>query len=198
MVGFLKRLTADRQGATIVEFALVLPPLLLTLMGLFDMAHNMYTAQILNGAIQQAARDSTIEGTKSTRQALDAKVTAAVRAIAPGAKVSISRTFYQSFSDIGRPEDWTDLNNDGNCNNGEPFEDVNFNGKWDKKPGRGGIGAARDAVLYNVAVTYTRLFPVAQLIPGQSKTMQMQSQTVLRNQPYSSAQQNNPATGNCK
>ena len=53
MVGFLKRLTADRQGATIVEFALVLPPLLLTLMGLFDMAHNMYTAQILNGAIQQ-------------------------------------------------------------------------------------------------------------------------------------------------
>lgn len=198
MARLLNRLVADRQGATIVEFALVLPPLLLTLMGLLDMAHNMYTAQILNGAIQQAARDSTIEGTKNTRKELDAKVTAAVLAIAPGAKVTIWRAYFQSFSDIGRPEDWTDMNNDGTCNNGEPFEDSNFNGRWDKTPGKGGIGAARDAVLYNVTITYPRLFPVAQLIPGQSKTMQMQTQTVLRNQPYSAAQQKNPATGNCK
>ncbi len=198
MAGFMKRLAADRQGATIVEFALVLPPLLLTLMGLLDMAHNMYTAQILNGAVQQAARDSTIEGTKSSWRVIDAKVTAAARVIAPGANVSIYRVYYQSFTDIGRPEDWTDMNNDGTCNNGEPFEDVNFNGRWDKKPGRGGIGAARDAVLYNVKISYPRLFPIAQLIPGQSKTMQMETQTILRNQPYSAAQQKNPATGNCK
>lgn len=198
MAGFMKRLAAGRQGATIVEFALVLPPLLLTLMGLLDMAHNMYTAQILNGAVQQAARDSTIEGTKSSWRVIDAKVKAAARVIAPGANVSIYRVYYQSFTDIGRPEDWTDMNNDGTCNNGEPFEDVNFNGRWDKKPGRGGIGAARDAVLYNVKISYPRLFPIAQLIPGQSKTMQMETQTILRNQPYSAAQQKNPATGNCK
>lgn len=198
MAGFMKRLAADRQGATIVEFALVLPPLLLTLMGLLDMAHNMYTAQILNGAVQQAARDSTIEGTKSSWKVIDAKVKAAARVVAPGADVSFYRVYYQSFTDIGRPEDWTDMNNDGTCNNGEPFEDVNFNGRWDKKPGRGGIGAARDAVLYNVKISYPRLFPIAQLIPGQSKTMQMETQTILRNQPYSAAQQKNPATGNCK
>ena len=53
---FLRQLAADCRGATIVEFAMITPALLLTLMGLFDMAHNMYTAQMLNGAIQQAAR----------------------------------------------------------------------------------------------------------------------------------------------
>lgn len=194
----LTQLAQDRSGATVVEFALILPPLMLMLMGLFDLAHNMYTAQVLNGAVQQAARESTIEGTTRTRRALDANVKAAVKKISPGASVEIWRTFYQSFSDIGRPEDWTDMNSDGTCNNGEPFEDVNFNGRWDKKPGRGGIGAARDAVLYNVTVTYPRLFPIAALIPGQSKTMEMQTKTVLRNQPYSAGQQLNPATGNCR
>lgn len=79
---FLAKLANNRQGATIVEFALILPTLLLTLMGLFDMAHNMYTAQILNGAVQEAARNSTIQGTKSDRQALDREVKKAVLAIA--------------------------------------------------------------------------------------------------------------------
>jgi len=195
---FLGRLASNRQGATIVEFALILPPLLLTLMGLFDMAHNMYTAQILNGAVQEAARDSTIQGTKSDRQALDRTVTKAVQAIAPGAKVTFSRSYFQNFSNVGRPEDWSDLNNNGRCDNGEPFEDVNGNGKWDKKPGLGGIGAARDAVLYQVWIKYPRLFPVAALIPGQSKTMDMTTVTVLRNQPYSSSGLTAPATGNCK
>ncbi len=195
---FLHRLAESRQGATIVEFALILPPLLLTLMGLFDMAHNMYTSQILNGAVQQAARNSTIQGTKSDRQALDAAVKKAVLAIAPGAKVTFSRTYFRDFSSVGRPEDWSDLNSNGKCDNGEPFEDVNGNSKWDKKPGLGGIGGARDAVLYKVSITYTRPFPVAALIPGQSKTMTMESITVLRNQPYSSGSQTAPSTGNCK
>lgn len=192
------RLADNETGATIVEFALILPPLLLTLMGLFDMAHNMYTAQILNGAVQEAARDSTIQGTKSNRQALDAAVTKSVRAISPGAKLTFSRAYFQNFSNIGRPEDWSDLNNNGKCDGGEPFEDVNGNNKWDQKPGLGGIDGARDAVLYKVSITYTRLFPIAALIPGQSKTMQMESVTVLRNQPYSANQQTAPATGNCK
>lgn len=194
----LTRLGPDQTGATIVEFALILPPLLLTLMGLSDMAHNMYTAQILNGAVQQAARDSTIQGTRSDRLALDAAVTNAVKAIAPDAKVTFSRSYFQNFSNVGRPEDWSDLNTNGKCDNGEPFEDVNGNGRWDQKPGLGGIGAARDAVLYQVGIKYPRLFPIAGMIPGQSTTMDMTAVTVLRNQPYASNQQVAPTTGNCK
>ncbi|MEY4237515.1 MAG: hypothetical protein RL339_116 [Pseudomonadota bacterium] len=193
----LGQLAADCQGATIVEFALITPVLLLTLMGLFDMAHNMYTAQMLNGAIQQAARNSTIEGAQSREAALDLIVTKSVKAISPGATVRFSRAAYRDFTSVGRPEDWNDIDNDGNCNNGEPYEDANDNSAWDRSPGSAGFGGARDAVLYTVTINYPRLFPVARLIPGQSEIMEMQSATVLRNQPFGAADTAAPVTRNC-
>lgn len=196
----LNRLAADQRGATLVEFALILPPLLLTLMGLLDMTHNMYTAQMLKGAVQKAARDSTIEGAQSNWAALDGKVTAAVRAVSPSAQLQFKRAAYRDFSNIGRPENWTDLNRDGRCNNGEPYEDINGNGQWDRRPGTTGQGSAGDAVLYTVTINYARMFPIAAFIPGQPSTMQMQAVTVLRNQPYSATatQPDNPRTGNCR
>jgi len=194
VIGSLAR---DQRGATILEFALVTPVLLVTLMGLFDMAHNMYTAQMLNGAIQQAARGSTLESAKGRETALDGIVTRAVKAISPGATVRFKRTAYRDFTSVNRPEDWSDLDNDGRCGGWEPFEDANANGTWDRDPGSAGLGGARDAVLYTVTIDYPRLFPIARLIPGQSSQMQMQSATVLRNQPYGATIDGNPATGNC-
>jgi hypothetical protein len=46
------------------------------------------------------------------------------------------------------------VNGDGVCNAGEPFEDANANGSWDADQGKAGSGGARDAVLYEVQVTY--------------------------------------------
>ncbi|MCZ8172225.1 MAG: TadE/TadG family type IV pilus assembly protein [Novosphingobium sp.] len=197
MPRLVHQLVTDNRGATIAEFALITPALLLTLMGLFDMAHNMYTAQMLNGAVQQAARNSTIEGAASREAALDAKVSSAVRAISPHATVEFSRAAYRDFGNVGRPEDWTDLDNDGDCAAGEPFEDANGNGSWDRNPGIDGFGGSRDAVLYTVTIDYPRLFPIARLIPGQSERMQMQAITVLRNQPFGASSTTAPATGNC-
>ena len=178
----LRTLRHDSRGATIVEFALLAPVLLLTLLGLFDMGYNTYTSSVLQGAIVKAARGSTIEG--ATPAALDARVEAAVHDIAPNATVTFDRKAYTSFSDVGAPEDFTDLNGDGVCNNGEPFEDVNGNAFWDADRGKSGGGGARDAVLYTVSVSYPRAFPVGKFI-GVSNTHEMQSQTVLRNQPWS-------------
>lgn len=194
---FISQLANDTRGATIVEFALITPALLLTLMGLFDMAHNMYTAQMLNGAVQQAARNSSIEGAASRQAALDLLVSRSVKAISPDATVQFSRAAYRDFTNVGRPEDWTDLDNDGVCSEGEPFEDANGNGAWDRDPGANGFGGARDAVLYTVRIDYPRLFPIARLIPGQSERMQMQSVTVLRNQPFGAAASSEAVTGNC-
>ena len=57
------------------------------------------------------------------------------------------------------------------------------------------MGGARDAVLYDVTVTYPRAFPVMGLL-GFSHTVSAQAQTVLRNQHY--GPQNRPAgVGNC-
>jgi Flp pilus assembly protein TadG len=187
-------LRRDSAGATLVEFAMLLPVLLMTLMGLFDLAYNMYTSSMLNGSIQKVARDSTIEG--ASTGSLDANVTKAVKAIVPGATLTFTRKSYSSFTKVGRAEDYTDVNKDGVCNANEPYEDANGNGSWDSDVGLAGQGGARDAVLYTVKVTYQRAFPVASFV-GLSNTFTTSSSMVLRNQPYGLQNQVTSTMGNC-
>jgi len=179
----LRTLHGDRRGAAAVEFALATPVLLVGMMGVFDLGYNMYTTSLLQGAIQKAARDSTIEGADAAT--IDARVTQVVHDIAPQAAPPVfKRSAYADFSGVGRPEDFNDLNGNSTCDNGEQFEDANGNGAWDANRGKNGLGGARDAVLYEVTVTYTRLFPVAKFI-GQSGDFELKTLTVLRNQPFS-------------
>lgn len=191
-------LAADADGVTTVEFALIAPVLMMLLMGLMDLAYNMYTSQMLQGAIQSAARNSTIEGAANNPGAVDRIVTRAVKAIAPNATLQFDRQAYTNFTDVNRPEDYTDLDGDGTCNNGEPFEDANGNGSWDVNTGTAGFGGARDAVLYTVTVRYPRAFPIARLIPGQSDTFELRAATVLRNQPFGASSNPAPTVGNCQ
>lgn len=193
----LTTLSRETGGATVVEFALILPALMVVLFGLFDLSYNMYTAQMLQGAIQDAARDSTIEGAGGSQATIDANVTRAVSAVAPGATLSFNRKAYASFSGVNRPEDFDDVNGNEACDNGEPYEDANGNGTWDLDPGSAGFGSARDAVLYTVTVNYSRAFPVAAFIPGQSENFTLVSKTVLRNQPYGLQANATPTAGNC-
>lgn len=198
ITNLFKRLRQDRDGVSVVEFALLAPVLLTLLMGLLDLAYNMYTVQMLQGAIQNAARQSTLEGASGKAAAIDAAVTRAVRAIAPNASLTFNRTSYSSFSVAGRPEDYVDQNANGTCDNGELFEDANGNGTWDSDTGTAGFGGARDAVVYAVTVTYERPFPVFAFIPGQSSTYTLDARTILRNQPYGAqAERPAPTTGNC-
>jgi len=177
----------DCRAASTVEFALIAPALMMTLAGLFEYSHNIYTRTMLEGAIQKAARDSTIEGAGGRAEDIDSNVTRAVQHVVPRASVAFSRKAYASFSDVSRPEDYTDNNGDGACNANEPFEDVNGNGTWDIDRGRSGQGTARDAVLYEVTVTYRSYFPVAQFI-GLDPNNVTRASTVLRNQPYDGQQ----------
>lgn len=179
----LRRLVRDRRGATLVEFALIAPVFLLALIGLFDLSYNIYTASLLEGSIQKAARDSTIEGAGLNEAQIDARVRDVVHDIVPRATVSFSRRAYTDFADVAQPEDFTDSNNDGTCNDGDPFEDVNGNNTWDEDRAKAGMGGARDAVIYIVTVTYDRQFPLHRMI-GVSDRVTTQARTVLRNQPF--------------
>lgn len=190
------RIGRDCRAASMVEFALISPALVVALLGLFDMSYNIYTSSLLNGAIQQAARDSTIEGAAVDDGTVDRHVGDTVRRIVPSAEIAFDRKAYADFSEVGQPEDFTDVNRDGRCNEGEPFEDVNGNAAWDEDRGRAGAGGARDAVIYLVTVTYDRQFPLSSMlgIPPQVSTT---ARTVLRNQPYE-AQERSVTVEHCQ
>ena len=179
----LARLAREERGATALEFAIIAPVLLLILLGVFDVGFNLYVTSVLDGATQKAARDSTIEGAETQGLAIDDAVTKAVHGVVPGATLTFDRRAYRDYADVSQPEDFTDIDGDGACDNGEPFEDANGNGVWDSDRGADNMGGARDAVLYTVTASYPRVFPLMHLL-GFSSIVSNQTQTVLRNQPY--------------
>lgn len=189
MPGFPTRfrtLKRDDAGAALVEFALVAPVLLLLIMGMMDVGHRIYATAILQGSVQKAARDASLDDGSANAATIDNRVKELMLPVLqpePISNFDFQRRNYSNFSDVSRPEDFTDTNNDGECNNGEPYDDANGNGIWDADRGAAGQGNAKDAVLYTVRVAYPRLFPMAKLI-GLPEDEVIEASTVLRNQPF--------------
>lgn len=198
MIGkaIFNRLLRDEEGAILTEFGFVAPILILLIMGIFDMAHSQYTSALMNGAMQDAARDLTLETAGSQQSNIDQRVIDAVADVTPAtATVRLEKLSHFDFSDIGEAEEFADDNGDGVCNDNEVFVDVNENGQWDADRGQTGIGGARDAVLYTAVVTYPRLFPMYGLA-GMPQDVTLRASTVLRNQPFDE-QDRSTSTGNC-
>ncbi|WP_271077778.1 TadE/TadG family type IV pilus assembly protein [Aurantiacibacter sp. MUD61] len=195
MTGLRHKLGSDESGATIVEFAMIAPAFVLTIMALFEFSYNYYAETMIEGAVQKAARDSTIEAYANNPAALDTKVRGAVQNIVPSAIVTFTREGYRSYSDMNRPEAWTDTNGDGICADNEPFEDLNGNGVWDQIRTLKNTNGARDAVMYQVDATYDRAFPMPELL-GWEQTVTVTARTVLRNQPFNTTE-HEVGVGNC-
>lgn len=191
----LRRLTHDTRAATIIEFAIVAPTMLVLIMGLGDLLYQGYAQSILDGAVQKAARDGAIQGGAEATDMIDGKVVALISSIvkdpAPSCGPSTgsaswctTRKNYDNFSSI-RPEGFTDTNDNRVRDPGECFDDINDNKTWDADPGSTGQGGANDVTVYTFTLTYPRLFPVWSLI-GWPTTQTIASKTILKNQPYAS------------
>ncbi|MFM6832748.1 MAG: TadE/TadG family type IV pilus assembly protein [Novosphingobium sp.] len=190
-----RALMQDTSGVTVVEFALIAPVLLVLLMGTYDVGYQLYASSVLQGALQKAGRDSTIEGAETASSTIDQRVTDQIRMVVPNATLAYTRKAYATFGNVSKPEDFTDLNSNGVCDKGEPYEDINSNNKWDTDRGKSGQGGAKDAVLYSVTMTYPRPLAVAPML-GMSNTITVKTETVLRNQPYG-IQDLSKTTRNC-
>ena len=199
----LRRLRRDTRGVTLVEFAFVAPVMIILMMGLCDLLYQTYAKALLNGAVQKAARDGTIQGGAQQTGALDQRVMTLMKgligdttqscATTPAASTWCStRKSYASFAQVG-PEPFTDANGDGIRQSGECYSDINGNKQWDADPGAGGQGRANDVTVYTMNVTYPRIFPVAGLF-GWSSTQTISTTTLLKNQPYASQTTSTPAT----
>ncbi|WP_250893584.1 TadE/TadG family type IV pilus assembly protein [Croceibacterium selenioxidans] len=196
MIRFARRLSSDIQGATVVEFAFILPVFAGLLMFLFDTGYYLYARSVLAGEVSAAGRSSTLEtATNESVAALDADVTEQVQRLVPHGNLTFTRMAYKSY---GRAqavaEAFTDANENGVCDDNEAFDDANGNGRRDTDSGETGIGGAHDAVIYSASLSYNRLFPLAGLL-GWEPEATVTAKTILRNQPFASQVQ--PVLGHC-
>lgn len=189
MLGFRKRLHGDNRGTALMEFALVAPTFLLLLMGIFDISYRAYAVSVLQGAVQKAGRDSTLEGASGGLGSIDATITNQMRTVTNSVTMSFDRKTFVSFSRAGQAEEFEDrievatgLPN-GIREAGECYFDENGNGTYDSNAGINGQGGARDIVVYTATAVYPRLFPMYGLL-GFPQNETISATSVLRNQPF--------------
>jgi Flp pilus assembly protein TadG len=191
----------NEAGISITEFGLIAPVVATMLLGTMDLGHTLYMRTVLDGAIQDIARDSALEdgGILAKQEIINERITQQIKRLNKDATVTIKRRYYRNFTNAynAEEEEYTDTNNDGECNNGEPYVDANLNDTWDSDGGDAGQGGAKDVSIVTVTVSYARLFPMASLA-GLPENVTVAANTVLANQPYGDqAQYGQAQTRNC-
>lgn len=186
----IRRLGRDEEGVTIVEFAIILLPFLVLVLGGLEIGYKSYVRAIAQGALSDAARRASVENpafnaTGATlEERIESSITEQLDAIAIDGEYDISQRRYFDFSGIGNPERiMTDNNENGQYdeNDNDCFLDFNRNGTFDLDGGGAGVGGASDVVFYEVAIELPRLFPAEFL--GQD-LHRLTVQTAIRNQPF--------------
>jgi Flp pilus assembly protein TadG len=184
-----KRILGDKAGATILEFALILPVFSVGLIGTFDLGYSAYLRAMTNGVLQKAARRAAV-GNVSTNDTT-AYIRAQLQTILPvssrnnTAAVTIKTKNYYNFSNIEKPERITgDTAPVGTYNSTDCYEDRNGNGSYDlTNDGEDGVGSAEDVVYYEVKVSVPRLFPMDKVLNWDANQQAVAS-TIIRNQPF--------------
>lgn len=193
----LRNLHCDQKGATLVEFALILPAFILLLLGGFDISYQQYVRSVLEGEVAKAGRDSALEmgSIEDIQDAIDAQVTAGVRAVAKSATLDFDRTSFSSYNRIADPREplIDDANNNGECDSGDTFEDSNRNGTRDEIGSTAGFSGAKDAIVYTATATYPRMLPMASLL-GWGDEISVSATTMLKIQPFNARAAVNPGT----
>ena len=187
------RLRDDDSGATIVEFAMVAPVLILILLAGFDFGHRAYVTSVLQGALTDAARQASVENPNisGTGDTLEERVEDAIRSqvgsiATSGFVLDVTQSNFYDFTGIGNPERiLRDNDSDGtyDADDGDCFADLNQNGEYDTDTGRDGIGGANDVVFYEATLEMDAIVPLANLIGGTSRHTIL-VETAVRNQPW--------------
>ena len=180
----LRRLRRCHRGSTAVEFALILPLLLLFVFGSIEMAIVLFIGSSIENAVMEASRLGVTKpepGVTRAGQVLEV-VEAKTYGLLDMDQVQLDTLVYGKFDDIGKPEPFTDTNTNGAHDEGEPFTDVNGNGQWDTDMGAAGLGQGGDVVVYRLRYAWGIVTPILQRLLGQSVVHV--ASVAVRNEPF--------------
>jgi len=178
----LTALRRDAKGATVVEFALIVPVIAVLLLGTLDLGYRSYVNSVMQGALHEAARMGTVGGIPTST--IETRVRDRLRAFSRNATINVTTRSYTDFTGVKMPETITqDTAPTGSYNAGDCFQDYNGNGVYDLDRGRTGMGGAEDVVHFEVTMAYPHIVPVGRLL-GWTDNVSVTQNTVLRNQPY--------------
>lgn len=170
------------RGVAALEFALILPVLLLGFIGGIEIALVLFISTSIESAVFEAARFGITGGGVSREDRVREIVGERTYGLVDMDAVEIETLVYASFADIGEPEPFTDANENSRFDMGEPYTDVNENGQWDADMGSAGLGGPGDIVVYQLRYSWGILTPIMREVLGE--TVQNVSSVAVRNEPF--------------
>jgi hypothetical protein len=175
------------RGATIVEFALLLFPLCVLIMGSLEIGYRIYATSVSNGVIREAARMASTGA--YTGDQIDAEVVKGIRDFRSDAGVVIKKKSYSDFTGVGLPEPVTS----GSVASGTYcFDDINGSGTWEADRGAEGLGDAEDVIYYEVTTTYPTLFKFTEKVMNLDASMKITLNTIVSNEPFAAVVPSTP------
>lgn len=188
LVGKMKTkfLSCD-SGTTAIEFALILPALLLIIMGSIELSLYMFVQSSMEGASFSVSRlgktgytDNGSTREQTIRDALEDKL----GFFLDTRELQIESKTYDNFSSVEQPEPYVDANDNGVRDDGENFTDMNGNGQFDQDRGALGPGDSGEVVVYTVSYPWHVMTPFLTSALGENGVVTINSRFVVKNEPF--------------
>ncbi|MCP5380852.1 MAG: pilus assembly protein [Kordiimonadaceae bacterium] len=188
LIKWFNKFAKNENGATVVEYALLIPVFLVLTLGSMEIGRILMVYSALEGAVTESTRISITgnipDGYATTEDYIKDYVIESLENFGIDAGVNISMKVYDSFSDIGSAEPFTDENADLICNNGEFYTDVNGNGSWDEDMGASGAGGEENIMVMEIDVALPYMMKGFIEAFSHEDNINLSTSTAVRNEPY--------------
>lgn len=184
-----RKLRRDPSGAVLVEFAILIVPLLMVVLGFCELGYRGYVRSTLQGSLNDISRTATVEnpnlaGSGSLEDRIKKQVRDKMGLLSDDATYDFKINNFRNFGSVGTAESLvTDVNGNGKYDPGDCWEDSNPNKSFDLSAGQSGVGGADDVVVYDVTMTVPHLFPVMGLF-NVDDHFDAKATAMIRTQPY--------------
>ncbi len=187
MARLAARWRREREGAAMVEYALIGPLLIMTLIGIVEVSMVMFLNIMVESSVRDAARYG-LTGLEMEGQSREEYIISIVEQRTLGLLTidssNVDVSVYDSFAEIADDEPYTDVNTNGEYDDGEPYVDTNGNGSWDGDPGTPGAGDANEIVMYRVNAEWALFTPFMASLLGQEGLFTISASVAVRNEPW--------------
>ncbi len=178
----------EQAGTSLVEFAVIAPVLMAFIIGIVDLGYTAFTQVSLDAAVAQAARDAiaTSKGcidNEARVNTIKDSITGSMKGFLQREEPEITLKSYADFNSVHPPEPFTDTNDNGRYDQGEPFDDIFIqNSEWDDDPGLiDNAGGPGGIVMYTAKFHLKRIVPPIRYLELTDPVLQ--ASTIVRNEP---------------
>lgn len=181
--GLLRGLRRDRNGNAAVEFGLLAPLFVLSIVGVMEVGMILGVQSLMEGAVRDAARFGVTGQDDTERLEIIGDIIAnRTIGLVDLDEAQVDILTYGSFDDVGAPEPFVDAAPfNGVYDPGEAYSDINGNGQWDPDQGKKGAGASSEVVLYRILYDVPSLTGLIDHLLG---GISLSASIAVRNEPW--------------